>query len=977
MHRATEKFIREDQPNAGELVVVIVFTIGYRIGTCLMSSYLIQFWQQALVGCCPTSFQGISMTSSFIRGTRFRDPCTFLSIALAFFVLALNASSAWADIIVYVRPNSSAPGQITLSQTLRNSDGSLVKYLDDLPAGVRNSPWAKQTIGRTHLHLVFYPGHYVLTRPWVWSPAESGRVDSQLYLQAMSPRKTVIKGSSTFAVPKTVHLGQTEISVNRTGSAAFEQLWVNGTRATRARTPNVGSFYYMNNGATAWNGMSTLQDGSLASFNAFESEPDVIAKLSGLSGEEKGKAVLVVAQPWSTGHHRIAEWDGRNVIRVSPRARWPFMDSSSGSAQRYFIENIPSALDAPSEWYVDAAGQLRYRLTDADKQTDLTFETPVVDNLVVLSGNAATNNWVDYINFEGIVFQHARANLPSAGFVDNQAAVRPTIPSALQFDGARHIRVNNCEISRIGGYAVWMRNDVTDSSIENSEIYDAGAGGVKIGQDPDAAGLNSTGNNAVRNNKIHGIGHQFAGAVGVWVGKSSGNQIEDNLIGDTTYSGISVGWAWNFDPSTASNNLIRRNFLYNVMQGLSDGAGIYTLGRSPGTVITGNVVKNSWGFSSYGAGAWGLYSDEGSSDIMLRSNVVYNTRSGGYHLQYGTNLTLESNVFAAGGLQDVMVNRSKAQATLNNNVIFPAVPAFIGYREGPAQVTYLGNRIATQFTAQLDLSKCGGGCQVDNSLSIAPGSLLDTPLVSGSAAVSFPDVVASSWTGRALAATTSPATIWQTVDSTVPRRKLNFDASDEGSYPLGSTPAFLHVIGRYVGEVSPTVHRELVSIGSDNQGARCLAFIDSASMSQVWEPYAYVATNYDSGTTQVAFRIKADATTNFLHEWRDSTGNDYKPGAAVSFVSSSAGLTVSAGSQIVATMAIGQWVDVQVASKQGVNPTWSLRVKGLSWTNTPIEVTKSFNFTSPNWTTKALYFISNANASSNTCLDKVSASNVP
>jgi parallel beta-helix repeat protein len=109
---------------------------------------------------------------------------------------------------------------------------------------------------------------------------------------------------------------------------------------------------------------------------------------------------------------------------------------------------------------------------------------------------------------------------------------------------------------------------------------------------------------------------------------------------------------------------------------MSDLAGVYTLGISDGTVVSHNVIHDVY---CWAYGGWGLYPDEGSSNILFENNLVYNVTDGGFHQHYGRGNTVRNNILAFSEQEQV---RGTAQKKAGNHLSFTFERNIVHFDQG-------------------------------------------------------------------------------------------------------------------------------------------------------------------------------------------------------------------------------------------------------------------------------------------------------
>lgn len=581
----------------------------------------------------------------------------------------------------------------------------------------------------------FAGGEYPFTTPTTFTSADSPTAGNSIIYQAAAGQTPVFTGATpvTSWTPMTGSI----YAASLPGVSSLRDLWVNGQRAPIARSAaltrftgagtnngDVGTYTFPSSPLPSWalSAESTTRvpptglaftTGSLPSTFDSRTNPGDLElteqvgfsyHVLGLTGVTAGSGFnqAVLQQPmgaiaWSEPRGWGSSFDDPSIAATAPGT--------------YYLQNAFDYLTPGTFSFNSATHTLYYDLRAGESISTAVVRAPLAESLVTLAGSS-TSDRVHNIRFNGITFGYTNWGLMNvagsrgastvqgnamydkyyadAGGQNNWHEVTyldsDLAPAAVQTSNASNLTFDGDTFVHLGSGGLNLGNDTNTSTVRGSVFTDISGSAITVG-DPKNTYLNDgdfpTGveglptGDTITDNVLYNNGAEFPQTVPVMAYYSQQLSITHNVIANAAYTGISLGWGFNYFAGfqtgvTASNisgnNVISHNIVYNVMQSLHDGASIYVDGLQPGSKIDSNVIDRS--------GGQAIYTDQGSNGWEIAHNVMTNY-AGVWWYVWGPDAHV-ANIYAHDNFGDVVSGSEGSAATVSTSTINQATWSRLG-----------------------------------------------------------------------------------------------------------------------------------------------------------------------------------------------------------------------------------------------------------------------------------------------------------
>jgi len=300
------------------------------------------------------------------------------------------------------------------------------------------------------------------------------------------------------------------------------------------------------------------------------------------------------------------------------------------------LENALEFLDKPGEWYQDIyTDTLYYMPKEGENIYDAEIVAPVLENMIDVYGSSSDNQ-AHHIAFEGITFAHGGNDYTSRrGRATHQASSLYTYDDVhkyqtgwymdranLNFNNSSNILFKNNVVKNMSSVGISVMTGAEECMFDGNVFYQTASTAMTVGSsrsttvlDRDVIPRNIT----FSNNIVTEAGFEYPASSAFQSYFVNGMYVLNNVVYDTYYSGICVGWGWTTSPLPQRRFNVIGNRIWNTNTFGQDGSCIYTLGDAPKSTAQYNYL-------SFVPGAHykpQFYHDNGSAHWYDYKNVVF------------------------------------------------------------------------------------------------------------------------------------------------------------------------------------------------------------------------------------------------------------------------------------------------------------------------------------------------------------------
>lgn len=528
----------------------------------------------------------------------------------AWIITSLSFSSGAMATDYYVNTQGNDLWSGSLKTANANKTDGPFKTLERAKQAIRNLKQTNTFSDKVNVNIA--SGRYYLTQPLNFSLLDSGLPGKEIVWQGDPGAQVSISGGISIVCKKGVApLWDCPITKLPSTTTYFDsgrikgntpkfELYVNDQKLELARWPDQG-----------WAHIKLPIDYK-TEFSAMETIPT-------LTGDIKAAQVHIF--PAVDYYDQYIGIDSINQANNSTKLS-ALTTQRLYSGRRFYIQNLPSLLNAPGEWIFDAV------------TNKVSFISPkgITPKVAILSSlkNIVVADGISDLTFKNIGFQHSTG-------------------TALVLKNANNILLQQLEINNIGGKGVELIKS-QNVQLNNSKIHHVGADGIDVVGGGDRTTLQSSGN-IIHNNYIHHMGTTLLTNSPAIRLAGVGMVATHNLLEQGPGPAILL---------TGNDHLIEKNEVHHFCLQTADCGAIYS-GRD--WTYRGNAIKNNYIHDIIGYGmnsvdvannqvvykspnfAVGVYLDDGASGFEISGNIFENAGQRVIQLGGGRDNKIINNYF--------------------------------------------------------------------------------------------------------------------------------------------------------------------------------------------------------------------------------------------------------------------------------------------------------------------------------------------